>query len=171
MDLLHFDPEPLYFEDPLPEGVLALVEQAGERYGTPEAEQALERAAEQAPDHLLVLVARYRYHFYRHQMAEAETVVRHAIAISGGRIDLPADGRGLASPEVVAAGAISMTLTRFYLSAVKALAYIRLRLGDISGAIALLQPLVRIDDADRLGSRVLLDVALAAESTPLSSTH
>ena len=56
-----------------------------------------------------------------------------------------------------------MTLTRFYLSALKAAAYIRLRQGDIAGAVALLQPLVQIDASDRLGSKVLLDVARAAE--------
>ena len=39
MDLLHFDPEPLYFDDPLPEGVMELVERAGEFYGAPEAEE------------------------------------------------------------------------------------------------------------------------------------
>lgn len=62
-----------------------------------------------------------------------------------------------------------MTLTRFYLSALKAAAYIRLRQGDIAGATALLEPLVSIDAADRLGSKVLLDVARAA-ADPSSTT-
>ena len=163
MDLLHFDPEPLYFEDPLPDGVMALIESAGESYGTPQAEHALASAAERAPDHLLVLVARYRYHFYRHQMDEAADVVWHAISVSGARISLPANGEDLDSERVAAAARISMTLTRFYLSALKAAAYIRLRQGDIAGAVALLQPLVQIDAADRLGSKVLLDLARAAE--------
>lgn len=163
MDLLHFDPEPLYFEDPLPDGVLALIESAGEHYGTPEAERALSAAAERAPDHLLVLVARYRYHFYRHQMDEADDVVWHAIAVSATRVGLPADGDRLDGKAVAEAARISMTLTRFYLSALKAAAYIRLRRGNISGAMKLLQPLVEIDEADRLGSKVLLDVARAAE--------
>lgn len=163
MDLLHFDPEPLYFEDPLPEGVLALIERAGEHYGAPEAEEALTEAAQRAPDHLLVLVARYRYHFYRHQMAEAEAVVWHAIAVSGERVGLPATGTGFDTEQVAAAGQRSMTLTRFYLSALKGAAYIRLRQGETAAAIALLEPLVRIDAADRLGSKVLLDVARAVE--------
>lgn len=162
MDLLHFDPEPLYFEDPLPDGVMTLIERAGEYYGAPEAEHALHEAGALAPDHLLVLVARYRYHFYRHQMSEAQTVVWRAISVSGARVGLPADGMGLDVEAVAEAGRQSMTLTRFYLSALKAAAYIRLRQGDIAGAIALLQQLVRIDEADRLGSKVLLDVALAA---------
>ena len=126
MDLLHFDPEPLYFEDPLPDGVLELIERAGEHYGAPEAEQALAEAGLKGPDHLPVL--------------------------------------GTAAHR-------SMTLTRFYLSALKAAAYIRLREGDINGAIQILQPLVQIDDADRLGSKVLLDVARAAEEasqTPIA---
>lgn len=169
MDLLNFDPEPLYFEDPLPEGVLALIERAGEYYGAPEAETALAEAGARAPDHLLVLVARYRYHFYRHQIDEAAIVVWHAIAVSGARIGLPASGTGLDAEQVAAAGRRSMTLTRFYLSALKAAAYIRLRQGDIAGATALLEPLVSIDAADRLGSKVLLDVARAA-ADPSSTT-
>ncbi|NMG49346.1 hypothetical protein GO613_14710 [Azoarcus communis] len=170
MDLLHFDPEPLYFDDPLPEGVMELVERAGEFYGAPEAEAALAEAGQRAPDHLLVLVARYRYHFYRHQMDEAASVVWHAIAVSGKRVGLPASGMGRDATAVAAAGKLSMTLTRFYLSALKAAAYIRLRTGDVGGAIALLEPLVSIDEADRLGSKVLLDVARATEESTCTTT-
>ncbi|MPN45477.1 hypothetical protein SDC9_193044 [bioreactor metagenome] len=103
-------------------------------------------------------------------MDEAASVVWHAIAVSGKRVGLPASGMGLDATAVAAAGKLSMTLTRFYLSALKAAAYIRLRTGDVGGAIALLEPLVSIDEADRLGSKVLLDVARATEESTCTTT-
>lgn len=161
MDLLHFDPQPLYFEEPLPEGVHELIEDAGRHYGQPEAEALLDRAAALAPDHLVVLVARYRYYFYQHRLTDAQAVVWHAIAVSGAPLGLPADGRHLAPDAVAAAARRSMTRTRFYLSSIKAAAYVKMRRGEIPAAIALLQTLVAIDDADRLGGKVLLDIAHA----------
>lgn len=163
MDLLHFDPQPLYFEDPLPEGVHDLIEEAGRHYGQPEAEALLARAAAAAPDHLVVLVARYRYFFYQHRIAEAQDVVWHAIAVSGAQLGLPADGTGLSPAKVAAAAKVSMTLTRFYLSSIKAAAYVKMRLDEIPAAIALLQALVEIDEADRMGGKVLLDIAHARQ--------
>jgi hypothetical protein len=171
MDLLHFDPEPLYFDDPLPDGVLELIEAAGDCYGEPEAEALLEQAHSAAPDHLMVLVARYRYYFYRHRLDEADAVVWQAVASVAVRLDLPRDGRGLEAEAIAAAGARSMTLTRFYLSALKAAAYVRLRRNDIPGAVRLLETLVRIDQADRLGGQALLDIAHAhqAETAELAT--
>lgn len=163
MDLLHFDPQPLYFDDALPEGVQALIEGAGECFAEPEAETLLERAHALAPEHLVVLVARYRFYFYRHRLTEAQAVVWEAVASAGRRLGLPADGRALDAAAVAAAAAQSMTLTRFYLSALKAAAYVRLRIGDISGAVRLLEDLVRIDEADRLGGQALLDIAHARQ--------
>ena len=170
MDLLDFDPEPLYFEDPLSSEVTALLDRAAEHYGSPEAESALAEAARLAPDHLLVLVARYRYHFYRHQLAQAREVVWHAIKVSAARVGLPPDGCDLSEPSMQTAAKRSMTTTRFYLSALKAAAYIDLRQGRLRDAIALLETLVNVDDADRMGGRVLLDVALdAANPSPTDS--
>ncbi len=164
MDLLHFDPQPLYFDDPLPDGVLELIEAAGECYGEPEAEALLERAHTAAPDHLMVLVARYRYYFYRHRLAEADAVVWQAVACVAARLGLPADGRGLDEDAIANAAARSMTLTRFYLSALKAAAYVRLRRNEIPAAVRLLETLVRVDQADRLGGQALLDIAHAHQS-------
>ena len=163
MDLLHFDPQPLYFEEPLPDTVHALIEEAGLCFGEPHAEVLLEEAAALAPDHLVVQVARYRYHFYRHHLDEATAIAQQVIASVGRRLGLPADGRGVDPAGVAAAAAQSMTLTRFYLSALKALAYLRLRQGDTAGAVRLLETLLAIDAADRLGGRALLDIAHARQ--------
>jgi len=159
MDLIDFEAQPLYFDEALPPGVLELVEAAGARYGEPEAEALLARAHAAAPTHLLVQVARYRYFFYNHRLAEAEQVVWHAIGIAAERLRLPASGYGITRVEFGSAVADSMTLTRFYLSAVKAAAYLKMRSGELAMAITLLEGIVSLDPADRLGARSLLEVA------------
>ena len=71
MDLLDFDPEPLYFDDPLPPEVEALLRAAADGYAEDEAEAHLMRAYFLAPEQLTVLVALYRYFYYRHALDEA----------------------------------------------------------------------------------------------------
>ena len=158
MDLLDFDAQPLYFDEPLPEAVMQLIEQAAELYGEPEAEALLTRAHETAPEHLVVQVARYRYYFYTHRLAEAETVAWHVIALVATRLDLPLDGRRISLSAFGHAVAASMTLTRFYLSALKAVAYLKMRRRDLAGARVLLENIVALDPADRLGCQVLLRI-------------
>lgn len=159
MDLIDFDAQPLYFDEALPDGVLELIEAAGAHYGEPEAEALLARAHAAAPTHLLVQVARYRYFFYSHRLAEAEQVVWQAIDIAAERLRLPACGHGITLVEFGSAVTTSMTLTRFYLSAVKAAAYLRMRAGDLALAITLLEGIVALDPADRLGAGSLLKIA------------
>lgn len=159
MDLIDFDAQPLYFDEALPAGVLELIEAAGAHYGEPEADALLERAHVAAPTHLLVQVARYRYFFYNHRLAAAEQVVWHAIGIAAERLRLPASGHGITMVEFGSAVASSMTLTRFYLSAVKAAAYLKMRAGELAMAITLLEGIVSLDPADRLGAASLLNVA------------
>jgi hypothetical protein len=70
MDLLDFDPEPLYFDDPLAPEVDALLRAAAESYGEGQAEPHLMRAYFLAPRQPTVLVALYRYFYYRHRLTE-----------------------------------------------------------------------------------------------------
>jgi len=71
VDLLSFDAEPLYFENPPSEEVVQLLQQAAEDYSDGKAEADLQRAYQLAPNHLMVLVSLFRYHFYQHRFAEA----------------------------------------------------------------------------------------------------
>ena len=73
MDLLDFNGEAMYFDEPVTPRVEALLAQAAEHYGAgPEdtgAELCLLRAYFLEPEHLTVLVALYRYFYYRRQYA------------------------------------------------------------------------------------------------------
>ncbi len=164
MDLLDFDAQPLWFDGPLPAGVEALIAEAGRAYGEPRAQALLDEAAARAPGHPVVQVARYRYHFYRHERGAAAAVAGELLADTGRRLGLPDDPLALDAAGVARAAAQSMTLTRFYLSTAKALAYLAMRRDELGGAVRLLETLVAVDPADRLGARALLDIARAREA-------
>ena len=65
MDLLDFTGEDMYFDHPPPAEVDELIAAAAEQYGTDAAEHSLMRAYFLAPEHLSVLVALYRFFYYR----------------------------------------------------------------------------------------------------------
>lgn len=158
MDLHDFQGEALYFDEALAPDVAALLAEASLRYEDGSAEQPLLQAYRAAPKSLAVLVAVYRFYYYQHRLDDAWRIAEAALAVSGGRLDLPKDWRKLTRDHIGLAAQRSMTLLRFYLLALKAAAYIRLRLGDTVLGEALLEKLVQLDDHDRLGAAALLRV-------------
>lgn len=113
----------------------------------------LEQAATADPDALAVYFARYKFHFYRNQLAEAEAAAREGLAAAATQGGFPADWRCLTAQSAVwspAAGPM-----RFYLFSLKALAFIRLRRGDAEESLALLAKLAEIDPNDQVGAEVI----------------
>ncbi|MFZ5579914.1 MAG: hypothetical protein ACOZAQ_05565 [Pseudomonadota bacterium] len=166
MDLLDFDAQPLYYDDPAPEVVWTLLEEAADGYAEGASDAPLARAEALAPESLAVLVALYRNHFYRHRLIEARAVAERALGVSALRLGCPRDWRAL-TPEWMAAFAAgeAMTLLRFHLMALKALAYLDLRLGQVGQGTALLEHLSGLDPKDRLGARALLDAVRPVPSS------
>ncbi|MEW5837825.1 MAG: hypothetical protein AB1717_03215 [Pseudomonadota bacterium] len=162
MDLLDFDAQPLYYDEPLPEGVWALLDEAAERYAEGGSDAPLAHAEALAPEALAVLVALYRNHFYRHRLAQAHAVAERALAVSAARLGWPADWRELDAEHVLAAPASNMTILRFHLMALKALGYLDLRLGRAELGLARLERLMRLDPQDRLGAAALRETARLA---------
>ncbi len=162
MDLLDFEAQPLYYDDPLPEGVWELLEKAADGYAEGASEAPLARAEALAPEALAVLVALYRHHFYRHRLVEARAVAERALAVSAARLGCPPDWRALSAEHLTGLGAAQATLLRFHLMVLKALAYLDLRLGNAPQGIALLEHLATLDTKDRLGARALLEAVRPA---------
>ncbi len=158
MDLLDFEAQQLYFDEPLSERVVALLNQAAENYGSVAGERDLLRAWFMAPESLSVLVAMYRNYYYQHRLDDAAEVARRALAVSGGSIDFPADWRQLQFHHLSKAVVVSMSMVRFYLLALKALGYLQLRMGNIEEGRQMLQTVVALDSSDRLGAGTLLEV-------------
>ena len=113
----------------------------------------LQQAAAADPDALAVYFARYKFHFYRKQLAEAEAAAREGLAAAAAQGSFPADWRIL-TPES-AAWSPAAGPERFYLFSLKALAFIRLRRGDTRESLALLAKLAEIDPADQVGAEVI----------------
>jgi tetratricopeptide (TPR) repeat protein len=161
MDLLDFEGEPMYFDQPLGAEVEGLIAEAAELYGRAEAEHKLLRAYFLAPEQLGVLVALYRYFYYRHRYADALTVADRAIALAASQLQLSGDWRQWSPPALAEAAERSMSLTRFLLLALKGAGYLLMRLEQAPAALERFEKLTEIDSSDRLGITELLAMARA----------
>ena len=158
-DLLDFEGSDLYFDEPIDEAVAALLERAQQAQGPAEAEALLEEAFGRAPDDLTVIVALYRFRYFRHDYAGTLPMAAEAMAAAGRRLNVPADWRALTIEDIDRAGAISMPMLRFYLWALKGEGYLLTRLGHFAEAVEALEKLRLVDRADRLGGEALLALA------------
>jgi tetratricopeptide (TPR) repeat protein len=159
VDLLDFSEKSLYFDEPLSERAQLLIEQAAEQYGQSNIEPLLLEAYSIAPDHLVVLVALYRYYYYQHRLEEALNISYEALAVTGQRLKFPMQWRQLTNEYLGAGALVSMGMVRFYLLALKAAGYLNLRLQKWESAIEMLNKVAELDEADRLGTSALLEIA------------
>ncbi|MFO1418328.1 MAG: hypothetical protein U1E83_06625 [Methylotetracoccus sp.] len=159
VDLLDFEAGELYFDGPDEPDVGRLLAEAASVYAEGGAEAPLLSALAKAPQSLSVMVALYRFYYYQHRLEDALQVARRALALTSERLGLPEDWLTLDDNQIGSAALRSMTLLRFHLLALKAAAYLQLRLGDEENGKRLLRRLVQIDSRDRLGARSLLEVA------------
>ena len=65
MDLLDFDGEAMYFDEPVSTEVERMLAEAAQHYGEEIAERRLLQAYFLEPTHLTVLVALYRFFYYQ----------------------------------------------------------------------------------------------------------
>ncbi len=172
MDLLDHDNEAMYFETPLPAEVQQLLDESGQHYrsqaldGSSEdeleltsvdsAEWALLRAYLKAPEHLSVIVALYRFFYYRHRYTEAVMMADRAILLSSRQLGLSEDWRQLTASDLEQAAERSMSSTRFLLLALKGAAWLLLRQDQPQAAIERLAPVRAFDQKDQLGTTELL---------------
>lgn len=162
MDLLDFAGEDMYFDEPISADVEGLLLDAARRYGEDAAELSLLQAYFLEPTHLTVLVALYRYFYYRHRYREALITADRAIAITAERLAIPTRWQALSEQDLGRSVLVSMTLTRFLLLALKGSGYLLMRLGESQQALARFEKLAEIDTSDRLGITDLLAIARSA---------
>lgn len=148
------------FADAVPPRVAALLAEAGAPSADPARAETLLRAAQHAdPQSLPVHFALYKFNFYRRRLAEAERVTLQALAVAAAQGGFAADWTRL-DPDS-ADWSAATGAARFYLFSLKALAFIRLRLGKAAEATALLARLAELDPADRVGGSVIRSLATA----------
>lgn len=162
MDFLDFTGEEMYFDEPIGADVEGLLMDAARRYGEDAAELSLLQAYFLEPRHLTVLVALYRYFYYRHRYREALITAERAIVVTAERLDMPVRWSEISEADLGRGALVSMSLTRFLLLALKGSGYLLMRLGDSAEALARFEKLSEIDTSDRLGIKELLALARSA---------
>lgn len=167
MDLLDFEADTLYFDKPVSDEVQECLDQSSRDYGKPTAEQALLRAYFLEPEHLMVLVALYRYYYYQHRLQDTQRVADRVLALVAEQLKLPTDWRALSMQDIESGKADNFPLLRFYLLALKGSGFIDMRIQQMDRATAKLEKVVELDPQDRLGASALL--AVLEESGHLSA--
>jgi tetratricopeptide (TPR) repeat protein len=144
----------------VPEGAGELLARARAAWrDVPAATALLAEALAAAPDCLPLHYARYKFHSSHGQYALAEAAARAALAEAARQAGLPPDWRALdhgVDPGIDPGidWADVQGAAHFYLFTLKALAYLRLRRGDLAEAGALLDALARLDPDDGVGAAV-----------------
>lgn len=164
MDLHDFDSAALYFDEPCPPVVAALLAEAAEGYAAGAGEAPLLRAYFLAPEQLAVLVGLYRFYFYQHRHADADIVAVRAMNVSGARLELPTDWSDVGERALAGAASRSIGLLRFWMLALKARALLALRDGRLEAGRRMLARLVELDQRDRLGVKALYDISMQSQS-------
>jgi tetratricopeptide (TPR) repeat protein len=121
------------------------------------AERHLRDAAALAPDHAAVLIAQYRFYFYKGRLRDALAVARICLQKAARENGLKADWRQVRR-EDGCFSSYDARLPRFYLFTLKAYAYLQMRLGCMEEGREAVLKLLELDPADKIGARVLLGV-------------
>jgi hypothetical protein len=117
------------------------------------------------PTCLPVYFALYKFYFYRSRLAEAERITLQALVAAARLAGFSEDWHRI-TPDT-ADWAATDEPQHFYLFSLKALAFIRLRLGRADEARAILAKLAEIDPTDMVGASVIRSLATAAAGEPM----
>jgi tetratricopeptide (TPR) repeat protein len=110
-----------------------------------------------APDHAAVLIAYYRFYFYKGRLSEALAVARACVA-KAMRENLLGDDWREVGPDDADFGNWGALVPRFFLFSLKGYAYLNMRLGNFDEGRMAAEKLLELDPRDRIGARVLVDV-------------
>ena len=160
MDLLDFEAQGLYFEEPDVAGVKEMITAAAENYATGNAELPLLKAYFLAPESLNVLVALNRFYYYQHRLEEALTATLKALAVIRPLIGFPEDWRDLQPSHINDAPADLLTQVRLYLFTLKAIGFLNMRLELLDVSQSIFEKLVGLDSKDRIGAKGLLELVI-----------
>lgn len=140
---------------------VAAVTAASALWDEPErAEALLRQAMADAPDSEDVLIALYRFYFYRGELSKALALAERCIAHGARGIGIDPDWRQVVATDIDF-GDFSLPRHRFYLFSLNAYGYLLARLGRMVDSEQALSAVMRLDPHDRIGSAQLLGVVRA----------
>jgi len=151
------DPIALFGGEASPVITQLLQEAAAVYQQTSRAEAILWSAQAIDPACLPVYFALYKFYFYKFRLADAEKVALMGLKTAAHQGGFPAEWSRL-SPTTAKWGSTEGA-QHFYLFTLKALAFIRLRMGKREESLALLDKLRELDPNDSVGSSVIRDLA------------
>ncbi|MEJ1964555.1 MAG: hypothetical protein WDO56_24600 [Gammaproteobacteria bacterium] len=125
----------------------------------PRAEALMLNALQRDSECLPTYFALYKFYFYSRRLADAERMVLQALETAARQAAISSDWPTL-TPDS-AAWQDTAGPAHFYLFSLKALAFIRLRLGRPQEAAALLAKLAELDSFDGVGASVVRSLAAA----------
>jgi tetratricopeptide (TPR) repeat protein len=136
--------------------------EAGQAFAQSEiAEWHLHEARKIAPDHAAILIAFYRYYFYKGRLEEALEIARTCLVKAAVDMGLAPqlidDWRQVTRHDAVF-DSYDAVLARFYLFTLKGYAYLQMRLGNFGEGRDAVMKLLELDPDDKIGATVLLDV-------------
>jgi tetratricopeptide (TPR) repeat protein len=142
----------------LPEQAEFHIRMASLSYSNDElAEEHLEQARQIAPEHAAVLIARYRFYFYKRRLRECLGVAEECLVKAASDNGISTDWREVKRTDAEF-GTYEAILPRFYLFTLKGYAYLNMRLGNRDEGRAAITKLLELDPADKMGGKVLLTV-------------
>lgn len=151
------DPMALFGGEASPVVAKLLLDAAAVYQQTNRAEAILWSAQAIDPACLPVYFALYKFYFYKFRLEDAEKAALMGLKTAAGQGGFTADWWRLSRAD---ANWDSMVGTQhFYLFTLKALAFIRLRLGKRAESLALLDKLKELDPKDSVGASVIRDLA------------
>lgn len=168
MDLLDFEAQGLYFDEPDVAGVAALIETAAEHYTDGLAELPLLQAYFLAPQSLNVLVALNRFYYYQHRLEEALAATLKALAVVRPLIDFPEDWQTLQLAHIANTPPALLTQVRLYLFTLKAIGFLHMRLEQLDTSQAIFEKLVSLDSQNRIGAQGLLELVIKRKDEHLN---
>jgi tetratricopeptide (TPR) repeat protein len=121
------------------------------------AEQHLREARRIAPSHPAVLIALYRFYFYKGRLAEALSIAEACLLRAAIENSLPLDWRN-STADGAEFSNFEALWPRFFMFVLKGYAYLNLRLGDLEEGREAALKLLELDPADKVGAAVLLAV-------------
>jgi hypothetical protein len=140
---------------------VAAVTTASALWDEPErAEAVLLKAMEDWPNSEAVLIALYRFYFYRGELSKALALAERCIEHGARGIGIDPDWRRVVAADIDF-GDFSLPRHRFYLFSLNAYGYLLARLGRMADSEQALSAVMRLDPHDRIGSAQLLGVVRA----------
>ncbi len=121
------------------------------------AENHLFQAQALAPGHAAVLIALYRFYFYKGRLVEALAVAERCLVKAACDIRVSEDWRQVQRADAEF-GSFDAILPRFYLFTLKAWGYLQMRLGRLEQSRAALTKMLELDPSDKLNATLLLQV-------------